>query len=327
MRARIVGLTLIGLGALAVVAAVPARSWVPLVPVGLELDAAFRTGTLGEQVGFVDPVDLAPRTSDDVMAYVRIRGDADTGDAGDDVAVWELAATTNEVDGTLIGTSTTVACLDRRTAEAVDCVSASVDGERAEVRGLTVRFPIDTGRRDYDLWDATTRQAYPARFAGTESIRGLQVYRFEQEVPAQVVASVSVPGSLLGSPAAVDAPADVPADVVHGATRALLVDPVTGVVVSTQEVPNTWLRGPDGQPGAFLLSGTFTSSEESVDDALALVDDIRGQREVLRAAVPWVAGGTGGLLLLAGALVVVRSRPARTDSPEDEPAPVPVPTA
>jgi hypothetical protein len=153
------------------------------------------------------------------------------------------------------------------------------------------------------------------------------VYRFEQEVPAQVVASVSVPGSLLGSAAPVDDPAGVPADVVYGATRSLLVEPVTGVVVSSQEVPNTWLRGPDGLPGAFLLSGTFTSSEESVDDALALVEEIRGQREVLRTAVPWAAGGTGSLLLLAGALVVARSRPARTESPEDEPARVPVPTA
>jgi hypothetical protein len=274
-------------------------------------------------VGFVDPVDLSPRTSDDVAGWMRVRGDADTGDAGDDVAVWELAATTNDADGTLIGTTTTVACLDRRTAEAVDCVSASVDGERAEVRGLTVRFPIDTARRDYDLWDATTRQAHPARFAGVERLRGLEVFRFEQEVPAQVIASVPVPGPLLGAPSA----GDVPADVVHGATRTLLVEPVTGVVLSTTEAPVTRLRGPDGVPGAFLLSGTFTSSDDSVDDALALVEEIRGEREVLRTVVPWVAGSTGAVLLLAGALLVARSRPARTETPEDEPAREPVPAA
>lgn len=323
MRARIVGLTMTGLGALAVVAAVLAGSSAPLVPVALELDAEFRTGTLGTQVGFVDPVDLSPRTSDDVAGWMRVRGDADTGDAGDDVAVWELAATTNDADGTLIGTTTTVACLDRRTAEAVDCVSASVDGERAEVRGLTVRFPIDTARRDYDLWDATTRQAHPARFAGVERLRDLEVYRFEQEVPAQVIASVPVPGPLLGTPSA----GDVPADVVHGATRTLLVEPVTGVVLSTTEAPVTRLRGPDGVPGAFLLSGTFTSSDDSVDDALALVEEIRGEREVLRTVVPWVAGSTGAVLLLAGALLAARSRPARTETPEDEPAREPVPAA
>ena len=50
-------------------------------------------------------------------------------------------------------------------------------------------------------------------------------------------------------------------------------------------------------------------------------------QEALRAVVPWAAGGTGALLLLGGGLLVARSRPARTDSPEDEPARVPVPTA
>lgn len=322
MRARIVGLTMIGLGALAVAAALPARSLVPLTSADLQLDAEFGTEALGDRVTYLDPVALAERSSGDTSVSLRVRGDADTGDAGDDTAVWELVSTTNDANGTLIGTTTTVTCLDRRTAEAVDCVSESVDGEHVDVRGLTARFPIDTLKRDYDVWDATVRQAFPARFAGTESFRGLQVYRFEQEVPAQVIGSVPVPGTLLGSSAE-----ELPADVMHSSTRSLLVEPVTGVVVSTRETPVTLLRGPDGAPGAVLLSGTFTSSDESVDDAVALVDDVRGEREVLRTLVPWAVGGTGGVLLAAGALLLVRSRRARTDSAEDEPVRVPVPTA
>lgn len=237
--------------------------------------------------------------------------------------MWELAATADDADGTLISTMTTVACLDRRTAEAVDCVSESVDGRRADVRGLTVRFPIDTARRDYDVWDARTQQAYPARFAGDERIRGLQVYRFEQEVPAQVVASVTVPGTLAGGTST----ADVQADVVHSGTRTLLVEPVTGVIVSSTESPNTWLRGPEGLPGAFLLSGSFTSTDETVDEALDRVEQIRGEREVLRSVVPWAAGGIGAALLLAGALLLARARPARTETAEDEPVRAPVPAA
>lgn len=323
MRARIVGLTMTGLGVLAVVAAFTARSWVPLLPAELELEAAFGTASLGDRVSFVDPVDLELRTSDEASSWVKVSGDPDTGDAGDDVAVWDLVATVNDADGTLIGTTTTVACLDRRTAEAIDCVSESVDGERFDVRGLTVRFPIDTARRDYDVWDATTRQAFPARFAGAESLRGLQVYRFEQEVPAQVIASVSVPGPLLGSPS----PGQFPAQVEHAATRSLLVEPVSGVIVSTEERPLTLLRGPDGAAGATLLSGTFTSSDVSIDNAVDRVEDVRGEREVLRTAFPWVAGGLGALLLAVGALVVARTRPARTEPAEDEPVREPVPAA
>lgn len=323
MRARIVGWTLIGLGAIALAVAVLARVWAPLVPVDLPLDAEFATEALGEQVTYLDPVALGQRTSDDASIALRVRGDEDTGDAGDDTAVWEIVTATNDADGTLIGTTTTVACLDRRTAEAVDCVSESVDGERVDVQGLTVRFPIDTGRRDYDVWDATARQAFPARFAGAESLRGLQVYRFEQEVPAQVIASVPVPGPLLGA----TAPGDLPAEVVHSNTRSWLVEPVTGVVLSAGQSPDTRLRGADGAAGAVVVSGTFTTSDEAVDEALALVEDLRAEREVLRTVVPWVAAGAGGLLLLLGGLLVARTRPVRTEPVEDEPVRAPVPTA
>jgi hypothetical protein len=322
MRARMVGLTLVGLGALAVAGAVSARSALPLAAGALPLDAEFSTTALGDQVTFVDPVALAERTSGDTSVTVRVRGDAETGDAGDDIAVWEFLSTVDDADGTLVGTTTTVACLDRRTAEAVDCVSEAVDGERVDVRGLTVRFPFDTARRDYDVWDTTVRQAFPARFAGAETLRGLEVYRFEQEVPAQVIGSVSVPGPLLGSPAGT-----VAAEVLHSSDRTLLVEPVTGVVVSSQESPETRLRGPDGAAGAVLLSGTFATSDESLEDALALVADVRGERERLRDVVPWAAGGTGALLLAAGGLLVARGRGARTEIAEDEPVRTPVPAA
>lgn len=321
MRARIVGLTVIGLGALLVVAAFSARSWVPLVSVDLQLDAEFALEAPGEQVTYLDPAALTERTSGETALSVRVRGDADTGDAGDRAAVWEITTATNDADGTLIGTTTTVACLDRRTAEALDCVSESVDGQRVDVQGLTVRFPNDTGRQDYPVWDATVQQSFPARFVGAEDLRGLQVYRFEQEVPAQVIGSVLVPGGLLGSP-----DAELPADAVHRATRSILVEPVSGVVVSTDENPVTQLRGPDGRPGAVLLSGTFRWSEETVDEAFARAQEVRAEREVLRSAVAWGAGGAGGALLLLGALLVARARTARPDPAEGEPVRTPVPT-
>lgn len=296
MRARIVGLTLVGVGALAVAAAVPAGSWSPLLPADLPLDERSATQLVGEQVTYLDPATLEARTSEDVTVSTTVRGDDDTGDA----------------DGTLIATTTTVACLDRRTAEAVDCVTESVDGERVDVQGLAVRFPSGTARRDYPVWDAAARQAFPARFAGAESFRDLQVYRFEQEVPAQVIGSVPVP----------DNP---PTEIVHSATRSWLVEPVSGVVLEAQDSPVTVLRGPDGSAGATLLAGTFTTSEGSVDDAVALAEDVRADRGSLRTALTWGAAGTGAALLLAGGLLVARSRTTRTDPAEDEPVREPVP--
>lgn len=322
MRARVVGLTLIGLGGLAVAASVTAGSWVPLAPAELRLAENFSTEAVGQDVTYLDPLPLAEVTSEGVSESLRLRGDADTGAADDDTAVWEYVSATSDANGTLVGTSTTVVCLDRRTAEAEDCVAGSVDGERTAIQGLTVRFPSDTERRDYDLWDTTARQAFPARFVGAERLDGLPVYRFEQEVPAQVIRSIPVPGSLVGSSAG-----EVPAAVVHSSNRAVLVEPRSGVVVSQQESPVTVLQGPDGSPGAVLLSGTFSWTDATVEDALARAADVRDERARLQDVVRWTAAGTGAALLVLGGLVTVRSRTTQPDDAQDEAVRVAVPSA
>ncbi|SDE59018.1 Protein of unknown function [Blastococcus fimeti] len=326
MRARVVGPAVIGLGVLAIAASVTASSWVPLTPVDLPLDESFRTTSAGEQVGYVDPVSLEPVSSDDVTVSVRVRGDEDAGDADDDTAVWESVSGTDDGNGTLVGTSTTVVCLDRRTAEAEECTVGSVDGERVDVRGLTVRFPADTERRDYDLWDPTVRAPYPARYVGSERLGGLAVHRFEQEVPEQVVRSVTVPGALVGS-----AEVEVSAEVVHSSTTTLLVEPLSGVIVSTEARPVTVLRAPDGTPRAALLSGTFRSTDDAVDDAVARAGEIADDREDLQSAVRWTGTGVGAALLALGVLLVLRRRPApdaaQPDPAQDEPVRVPVPSA
>ncbi|WP_051516034.1 DUF3068 domain-containing protein [Candidatus Blastococcus massiliensis] len=322
MRARVVGLAVIGLGGLVLAAGITADGWVPLSAVELRLDESFETVALGAQVSYLDPVPVAPVTSEDVSVSVRVRGDEDAGDAGDDTAVWEYLATIDDANGTLVGTSSAVACLDRRSAEAVDCVAESVDGERTDIQGLTVRFPSDTEQRDYDLWDTTVRQSLPARFVGSERLDGLPVYRFEQEVPAQVIRTVPVPGTLVGS-----SEAEFPAEVVHSNSRSLLVEPLSGVIVSVEESPLTELRGPDGAAGAVLLAGTFGWSDETVEDAVARAEDIRDERAELRPLVRWTGIGAGTALLAAGALLAARRRPARPDHAQDEPARVPVPSA
>ncbi len=191
MRARVVGLTLVGLGGGALAVAVSlgtvlAGTWSAAAPAELALDESFSTVAAGE-VTYLDPASLTLRTSDDVSLTVRIRGDAASGDADGDTAVWVAESVTSDGDGTLVSTTTTVACLDRRSAEAADCAAESVDGEPADVRGLTVAFPPDTPRADAEVWDGTVGEALPARFAGTERFDGLEVHRFEQEVPEQVV--------------------------------------------------------------------------------------------------------------------------------------------
>ncbi|SDE98640.1 Protein of unknown function [Blastococcus aurantiacus] len=322
MRTRVVGLAVMGLGGLAVVAAVTADAWVPLSPAELRLDEDLATESIGQQVRYLDPAQVAEVTGEEVTVSVRVRGDEDTGAADDDTAVWQYVSETDDANGTLIATSTTLVCLDRRSAEAVNCVGESIDGEPVDVRGLTLRFPADTQQRDYDLWDTTARQPFPARYVGAEQLDGLRVYRFEQEVPEQVVRSVPVPGRLVGDDAV-----EIEAEVVHTSSRTVLVEPVSGVVVSEEESPVTALRGPDGAAGAVLLAGTFHWSEASVDDAIDRAEQVRDDRGDLRTGVRWAASSTGAALLATGALLALRRNPAQPDDAQDEPVRVPVPSA
>ncbi|WP_029431915.1 porin PorA family protein [Blastococcus sp. URHD0036] len=322
MRARAVGWTLGCLGSVALAAAVLVPVLSPAGETELPLDAAYGTEALGDDVTFLDPATLVQRTGEDVSVSVRVRGDEDSGEADDDTAVWTYDTTTRAGDGTPISTSTTTVCLDRRTAEAVDCAVESVDGTPTDVQGLTVTFPIPAQAQDGMLWDDTLRTSLPVRYVGTERFAGLDVQRWEQVVPEQVVDRVTVPGVLVGS----TVPRS-PADVVYSATRSLLVEPVSGIVVSTEDVPREVLRAPDGTPGAVLLSGTFRTTEESVDRAVARAREVRDEQDPTEVVSPWWLGGAGVVLLGLGALLVVRGRRGQTAEQaeaRDSRPPVPV---
>ncbi len=335
MPARVIGLTLLGLGgvalAVALLAPAVAATPVPEIPA----DEESETVVSGTDVTFLDPLTLEQRTGEDVSISVRVRGgspfggdaagDGAAGDgaAGDDTAVRVHDTTTSAADGMLISTTTTTVCLDRRTAEAVDCAAEAVDGRRTDVRGLVLTFPPATPERDRMMWDGTARASFPVRFVGTERFRGLEVQRYEHVVPEQVVRSAPVPGRLVGSPEET-----APADVVYSATRALLVEPVSGVVVARYEVLLTTLRSPDGTPGAVLLGGAFGSSEESVTGALARAEDVLDRRVESGSAVPWTAGSAGVVLLGLGGSLLARARtralPVGREADGAVPQPVPV---
>ena len=82
----------------------------------------------------------------------------------------------------------------------MDCAVDHVDyDDDVDVEGLTLTFPFGTEQKDYDVFNSTTRQAFPATFEGVEELEGLEVYRFEVSIPETVVRELDVPASFAGA--------------------------------------------------------------------------------------------------------------------------------
>jgi hypothetical protein len=164
--------------------------------------------------------------------------------------------------------------------------------------------------------------SFPVRFTGTERFRGLEVQRYEHVVPEQVLRSVTVPGLLAGK-----AEVTSPAEVVYKAGRVLLVEPVSGVVVSSEELLVTRLRALDGAPGAVLLGGVFRQTEASVTDAVARAQAVVDRRAASGEVASWLTGGAGLVLLGVGGLLQLRNRTLASAGVGDGVLRPPVPVA
>ena len=97
--------------------------------------------------------------------------------------------------------------------------------------GLYFKFPFQTEQKTYQFWDGSLREAPDIEFQETETIEGLEVYRFEQVIPPTTVGNITAPASFFG----IDEEGDVTLDRVYSNTRTLWIEPETGVIIRGQE--------------------------------------------------------------------------------------------
>jgi hypothetical protein len=318
MRGRAIGLGLLGVGAFLLAAALAVRLLLEPALVKLPLDQTAEPTAKGTDIEFFDIGGLRQLRGLEADVRQRVEGDAGSEAASDDVAVWNFGSTVTSTDGTLLNAGTYRVCIDRRTAEAVECSVDHVDyDDDVSVEGLTLTFPFGTEKKDYDVFNSTTRSAFPATFEGVEELGGLEVYRFEMVVPETVVRSLDVPAAMVGS----DAEGTVEADAVYSNERTIWVEPTSGVIVTSEETPNTVLRGPDGKTGVTILAGTFAGDSDTIAAGVERAEDFRSQITLVKTVLPLALAGLGVLLLVVGALLL-RRRPAGADrdDPVDAPA-------
>ena len=101
-------------------------------------------------------------------------------------------------------------------------------------------------------------------------------------IPETVVRELDVPAAFAGA----DGDGTVTAEVVYSNERIIWVEPTSGVIVTSEESPNTVLRGPEGTTGATILAGDFAGSEQTISDGVERAEDIRGQISMVKTILP-----------------------------------------
>jgi hypothetical protein len=246
------------------------------------------------------PDKLAEVTGAQLMNKRIVRGDVAAGT--DEVAVWDSFNSTIDTadQGVITATQERIA-LDRVTAQSVQCC-----GENPRHQGLTLKFPFDTEKTTYQFWDGPAQRALPAAFTRTETLNGVDVYRFEQRIGLLDVGDQEIPGTLAGEP---DTPS-VQTNIVYTNLKTLWVEPTTGIIVKAQQDATQVLKTQGGEQVLTLIDAVLTYDEATVeqnaDDAASGANRLR----LLGTILP-IAALLLGLISLAAGVVLLRSPEGR----------------
>jgi hypothetical protein len=300
---RILSPTLIGLGAFLIVLAVLVRfyAYPTLAKVPADYDETTDLQATGATVFNSDPAVLASETTDlTISAKSTADGEA-MKKAPDNTAIWVMATTIARADGSIFKQTTERDAFDATTGVSSRCCGTFTmgsDGQQVPttMEGQAVKWPFDTQKKDYQVWDSTLGRATTAEYTGTTKIDGLSVYTFRLQVAPTTVGTQTVPGSLLGSDEA-----SVDADQVYSVDRTFYVEPVTGSPVNRVETQKQELQYDGRSMPVFDAEIMYTPAQVA-----SLVKDIKSKAPLLggmRATFPAVLGILGLLALVGGFLL------------------------
>ncbi|MEH0938190.1 DUF3068 domain-containing protein [Micromonospora psammae] len=251
------------------------------------------------------------------------------GDLDGRAVVWQVGQTVDRTDNKeLVSAYGAKLALDRVSGAAVEWKQAWLDdaGEQDPVafKGQMYKFPFNTEKRDYEIFDRDLRAVRPAKFAGTENIEGVEAYRFEQVITDETLnLAAERVGLLVG---ALAAPGATQGTVVYSNQRTVWVDPVTGSFLKVREVQKKVLTPNVGAP-VTLLDADFAYNEATIKASVDRAKDSRGKLQLLSVYVPVGLAVLGLLLLAVGLLVARRGAPAVAGEARHRAAAAPAPAA
>ncbi|MDH6243384.1 DUF3068 domain-containing protein [Mycobacterium sp. OTB74] len=347
---RIAACVLLGLGAALLIAALLLTTYTSgrIAKVPLDIDTTLvsnGTGTaldpaslLGEKFVINKNVPLA------MQQQISVESPANA-----DVVTLQVGSTVRRTDkqqdnGLLLALVDTVT-MNRRTAMAVSGATGSVQKPRTiedqnpptnvalPHQGLTYRFPFNTEKKTYQVFDPIAQKAYDANYEGEEDINGLSAFKFTQNVgydadnklvePIKYASlydrdedsSVTARASLWGVQSA-DPEEQITMQRYYAAQRTYWVDPVSGTIIKQKDHGFHYYSRDPLKPEVPFADYTVTSTEQTVESQVASAHGERDRLALWGRILPITFGGLGLVTLVGGALLGVyglRSQAALID--------------
>ena len=322
---RGLGVFLAGLGAFLLVTAlllkfvaVPKLEVAPLTP---GTDGISTTTNVGVAKKLFYPGKLAsgenPTRTDVPLKAVRTtRGDvlASTTPEAEaaNLVVYDSFQNVTDDEGTTIDASTMRIAFNRVDSTLTNCCGANVDGKSANFVGISpLKFPFNVQQQDYDWYDTGLGTTAPARFIGTDTIDGVEMYKFQQTIAPYKSGELDVPGSLVGS-----TEATFKANRYAESDTTIWVDPVTGSIVKGSQHQHQYLAGPDGTTEALtIIDADLSAIPSDVSSAAADAGKNGSLLKTLGTTIPIIFGILGIILLVLG--FVLATRKSGTDADGD----------
>jgi len=296
---RRVGLVLAGLGTCLIVFAVLMPVWVSSKVLKFPLNE-YATATLtASNVSYFSPTKLTELTGVNMEATYTIKGNAAAGSSS--TAVWnQFIYVYDQTNKLPFQTMTRTFAFDRRTAQLINCCGANVNGDSSvEQTGIVgYVFPIGTKKQTYDVFDANLNKPMPFTYAGTDTINGIQAYRFEENVSPTQNGTQTLPGSLVG-----ESQASVVLPQYYEMHLTYWIDPDTGALLNATEHETLTLHNSQGAQALLLLDANLAMTPASVNGLVALDNTQRHKMSLVTTILPLVTGIVGVIGLIVGILL------------------------
>jgi hypothetical protein len=255
-----------------------------------------------------------------------------------DVVTLQVGSTLRRTDkqkdeGLLLALVDTVT-VNRQTAEAVSSESnpggavqkpRAIDDDQPPTNialphtGLTYRFPFDTEKRTYPVFDPIAQKEFDANYDGEEDVNGLTAYRFSQNVGYDADGKLVEPvkySSLLDD----DADSEVTASAsmwgipgepdesitmtrYYAAQRTFWVDPVSGTIVKKEEHGYHYYAREPLKPEVTFVDFKVSYNEDTVESQVASARDERDRVGLWGRILPISFIAIGLVSLVGGALL------------------------